>query len=443
MSAWGGWGKKRGVEDVTEKLRLGTNAPTLLLSPSLRDLSGGGAANFFAALGENDTLKELFISGHTIDPAPLAAALASNNTLRVLAFGDKNLGDDGVQRFCDAWANTALETLDLSFKSIGAKGCESLAAMLSRSGLRRVFLDRNCIDDVGAKNLFVGISRCSSLLEVRLGSNKITGEGVRNAAELLHMSSHRLESIDFSGNPIGDDGAAVLADLLGHHSNPAGSLKYLNLCKCGIGDSGAIKLLRAVAANSSSIAGLVLDLSGNAITGAAGAAAGSAIGSGCLQSLLLAENALSWGGIKSMAEAAASGGRSVHLAALDLSQNGIDAGIDASNSECLRSLVRCVRAKTLSLLGNALGGDMVFAIAEELRDSNDVIETLSLAGTGLSGACVSKILPLFGSPQHPSLRVLELGGNQLGEEGETAVRALKAANPLLDVAKDKIDGKAK
>jgi Ran GTPase-activating protein (RanGAP) involved in mRNA processing and transport len=67
--------------------------------------------------------------------------------------------------------------------------------------------------------------------------------------------------------------------------------------------------------------------------------------------------------------------------------------------------------------------------------NNVTIETLDLGANEIHGKLSHALFHALHT--HPSLRTLEMGGNHIGESGHEALRLLRQANPLLDVAVDK------
>ena len=156
-----GWGKKRGVEDLTKKLRDNTTSESLTVL-SMRNLSDG-VRDFAAALGTNTSLRELLASGHSLSPdqvAYVAAALAENSTLTSLAIGSASFGDAGAAALCAGWTNRTLIRLDLGFKSIAVAGTRAVADVLGGGlcGLQDLNLARNAINDDAAVFLGLGLA---------------------------------------------------------------------------------------------------------------------------------------------------------------------------------------------------------------------------------------------------------------------------------------------
>lgn len=81
----------------------------------------------------------------------VAQLLSLNRGLQSLCVGDSDFGDKALQELvAGLQSNTTLQKLDLEHRSISAEGAKSLAEALGESsGLRRLLLSRNSINDAG------------------------------------------------------------------------------------------------------------------------------------------------------------------------------------------------------------------------------------------------------------------------------------------------------
>ena len=84
----------------------------------------------------------------------------------------------------------------------------------------------------------------ASLRALRLGGNKLTGEGVRKLTPSLRLAPN-LRELWLGNNALGDEGVRTLAGEL-HHLPALGELW---LCGVGMGDAGAQALAEAVVAH--------------------------------------------------------------------------------------------------------------------------------------------------------------------------------------------------
>jgi hypothetical protein len=91
-------------------------------------------------------------------------------------------------------------------------------------------------------------SRNTTLQKLALKGNSITSTGVGVLLDTMEHNSH-ITDLELQDNPIGDDGAILLARSLGNNSLP--NLECLYLSQCGICDDGFIALVSALERNIS------------------------------------------------------------------------------------------------------------------------------------------------------------------------------------------------
>jgi Ran GTPase-activating protein (RanGAP) involved in mRNA processing and transport len=102
--------------------------------------------------------------------------------------------------------------------------------------------------------ILAGISKCSGVHSINLAENNIREELCANVVEALADSG--VTVVDLSGNPLGDNSAAIIAEAVSQGA-PFASLILSN---CEIQDAGAVHLA-SVAATSDTL--MALDLTGN------------------------------------------------------------------------------------------------------------------------------------------------------------------------------------
>lgn len=391
---------------------------------------------------------ELSLSGHELSEAHaalLGGALARNATLRELAVGTPTTGAAAAAALAPGVVVSALRSIDLANRGLeGAAGGAALGAMLA--------------------------------------------------------APSTLASVDASRNALGDEGVEALATALG--ANASSELARLDLAECGVGDAGAAALAAAMCANGGGPALQALRLAGNATLGCAGAAAlvAAGVASGSLRELDLSDTAAGAGAgaaewlsahgasvsaltlarCKLAPEAfealvdgmeAAGGGSSLEmldvsgnecvgdagavrlaeralapadgtLAALDLSE----CGVGAVGAGALFRAAGGVRR--LSLRGNEGvddGGALELAAVLRVRGDGETAaaalascEELCLASCGIGAAGAEALFDALAGGGAPSLRTLEMGGNDVGDDAcmerwKAAVTALREARPALDV----------
>jgi Ran GTPase-activating protein (RanGAP) involved in mRNA processing and transport len=149
--------------------------------------------------------------------------------------------------------NKTITTLDLSWNTFGRTtgAVESIADGLgSNSTLLKIDLTRCGLGDGGVSNLARNLgSRNTTLQKLTLGVNSITSTGVGVLVEKMEQNSHHITDLDLEDNPIGSEGASLLARSLGN--NVLSKLTRLSISYCGIGDDGFMALVSALEQNTS------------------------------------------------------------------------------------------------------------------------------------------------------------------------------------------------
>lgn len=222
------------------------------------------------------------------------ALLGEMNALRSLNISSNpSLGPLSIKRIMEALKRVAgLSELDLGKLNFGgSEDCfrEVAAVLLSCKQLRTLILSRVGLDDSCAFYLIEAISRSTSLQNLRLDSNKLTGVFMERlmrklgtsgfnltqlalqsnaSSSILHSESednlHKMasparissdpaeqgsqgfQSLNFECNNMGDRGAEAIAGLICHKNDASRNLKMVNLNECGIGNQGFAKLKEAL-----------------------------------------------------------------------------------------------------------------------------------------------------------------------------------------------------
>ncbi|HEX5540025.1 MAG TPA: gala protein [Micromonospora sp.] len=253
---------------LVQHLLLGTNG-----------LGADGARAVADALQPGHQVATLYLGCNRIDPSGvdvLAGRLEDDGTVRALWLKRNPVGDEGVERLAAALArNSTIRTLDLVNVGMSARGLAVLAETLAarKQKLQRLFLGGNgfgpeavpalgvLIRQAGVRELYVaanrlgdeGVAELAALADgvemtFGLGGNGITPVGVAalarhlpawQALDLARPPSQR--ALGARGNVIGDEGAAVLAEVL-----PAARLRRLDLRRTEIGGRGARLLVDAL-----------------------------------------------------------------------------------------------------------------------------------------------------------------------------------------------------
>jgi Ran GTPase-activating protein (RanGAP) involved in mRNA processing and transport len=204
------------------------NTPSLhSLALTYRTLGSAGLAELAPALYHNTSIKVLDISWNYLRDMESAEILRdilrSNKTMTTLDLTSNAFGQTTGAVECIAnglGSNSTLLKIDLSHCSLGDANVSSLAQSL------------------GSQN--------TTLQELTLANNSITSTGVSVLLESMEQSSH-ITDLDLHRNPIGSEGASLLARPLGNNALP--NLTHLCLSLCG--DDGLIALVSALEQNTS------------------------------------------------------------------------------------------------------------------------------------------------------------------------------------------------
>jgi Ran GTPase-activating protein (RanGAP) involved in mRNA processing and transport len=183
--------------------------------------------------------------------AELAPALYHNTSVKVLDMSENDLGGmesaeifRGILR-----TNKTMTALDLSANELGETtgAVERIADGLgSNSTLLKIDLSNCALRDNGVSILTQTLgSRNTTLQKLTLDYNSITSTGV---GVLLDTSCH-ITDLDLHDNPIGNEGASLLARSLRNNALP--NLTRLYLSDCRIDDDGFIALVSALEQNTS------------------------------------------------------------------------------------------------------------------------------------------------------------------------------------------------
>ena len=124
--------------------------------------------------------------------------------------------------------NQQCKTLRLNNNSITSVGASLLADLLDTGKvLQDLSLFHNAIADNGVLSLARILSNSNNtLVELHLGDNQITDQGVQYLAEMLR-SNRSLLSLNLQGNHIKDEGVRILAEVIEKHNSTIETL-FLN-----------------------------------------------------------------------------------------------------------------------------------------------------------------------------------------------------------------------
>jgi Ran GTPase-activating protein (RanGAP) involved in mRNA processing and transport len=191
----------------------------------------------------------------------LAPALYHNTSIKVLDMSGNSLNDmESAELLREILRrNKTITTLDLSrnyFRRLAGAVIDGLG---SNSTLLKIYLSDCLMGDGCVSTLARNLVYQNTILQkLSLDDNFITSTGVGVLLEAMEQSNNCITDLDVQSNPIGNEGASLLARSLGRNALP--NLTSLSLSYCGIGDDGIIALVSALEQNTTL---LYLDLHHN------------------------------------------------------------------------------------------------------------------------------------------------------------------------------------
>jgi Ran GTPase-activating protein (RanGAP) involved in mRNA processing and transport len=214
------------------------------------NVKGPGSKAIGIALGSNSTLEELrwgtpayeeydgkmrsFQSRHPraftwcnhlhkVGALGFAEGLTKNKVLKVLDLSLANIESNGAQAIGKSLGvNSHLCELNLQATNFSAKGLKCLGASLGSTkngALTSLNLSDNWFGDAGAVALGKGMWCNQSLKSLQLVTCRFKAAGAKKLSNGLHFS--RVETVDLSGNYIGDSGASAIANAIAWNRNLA------------------------------------------------------------------------------------------------------------------------------------------------------------------------------------------------------------------------------
>ncbi|KAI7843939.1 hypothetical protein COHA_002477 [Chlorella ohadii] len=431
------WGAPRGIDDLVERVRRSDPTLASLCVLRMRRVDEDGCRSLAEALAASPSLRSLNLEGKGITAAgcrALKEAVAAHNAssggstsgggggssggLQELAVGRNSIGRDGLAALLAAFGSSLL-SLDLSACDLaGDADLAPLAEALAAGSLpllRTLRLDGN--DLSGAAQLGDSLaaaahssssssSSSSGLQHLHLQRCGLDGSAAARLAAALPGS---LATLDLSGNAIGSEGAAALAEALA--AGAGRQLSKLVLCSCGLDDAGIAVLAAALGGSGEAAGGsAAADATGSSSSAAAGPA-GAAAGIG----LDLSANVA---GPAAVAALAAAPLASLCLHDCQLGSN--DAAGAAALSEQLATAGSFAQLADLDVSANHLEAAQLLSLLDALTQAPE-------AG-GASATC-------------PALRLLVIAANPgaASEEVSAAVERLQERRPGLDVVRRAAD----
>jgi Ran GTPase-activating protein (RanGAP) involved in mRNA processing and transport len=223
-------GTLMGLTRVLQALARRPTLTKLSLVLASNDLGSAGLAELAPALYRNTSIKVLDISANCLSDMESATLLRDilrrNKTITTLDLSRNDFGQTtgAVECIADGLgSNSTLTEIDLS-------GCR--LRLVAVSILAQTLGSRN-----------------TTLQKLTLANNSITSTSVGVLLETMEHNSH-ITDLDLQNNPIGDEGASLLARSLGNNALP--KLTRLSLYQCHrVGNDGFMALVSALEQNTS------------------------------------------------------------------------------------------------------------------------------------------------------------------------------------------------
>lgn len=353
-------------------------------------------------------IKRLELSNITMRALHALMAWPQRQGLEALAMWDTRLGAALSQALVKAGPWPALTTLDVGSNRLGELGIGALGR-LEAPRLEALRLDWNGANDEGVRLLFSNPRRAKLKL-LGLDHNNLSAQAIRTL--VAHESLIALETLTLEGNPIKDEGAQAL-------SSRADRLNALKRLKLGQTQLGALACEALSALNAPALAHL--DLSENLLTDECTPKLLKANYVPRLRALLISKAQLT-----QTSAAALASSPLLSLAALDLSENQLD----AVSCQRLISSAALQNIEALSLANNEVGPSCTMAIVARAAEPHALTKlvSLDLSQTGLDDEALSALLASALSPQLISLKLawnpLERSAQALSKAKLTALTTL-------------------
>jgi hypothetical protein len=430
-------------------------------------------------LNRNTALKMLdleFKGLSSAGAAPIAGLLRAHPALSELLLSRNTLGDEGAALVCEGLRDCpSLTSLDLSFNSLGVTAAAAVGA--AAGSLASLNLSGNPLGEAGGAALAAGLLQSGAaggeaaagalpmqqlwLCDCALGNtaaaalagwlssaggcglrslhfeNKLTADNKEGTTQRSELDGELGGGEDDANmaNCIGTQGATALAAALGAAAG-GGAEAEAGAGAAGAADPAAAELVFAFATERSRLQ--ALNLRGNCVRAEGALALARAVRAcGALTSLDVSANGTGLGSAVALLEAACCG------APTPAPGNAAPAGAEAGGAGC--------NLRELCLFNDGLNEDPVGAADGADADGADAdagpralaaaltpgcpLRALDLGANGFSFA--GSMLVVRAAEAAAALKTLEMGGNELGLEGEAELEALKERRPDLDVARDK------
>lgn len=462
-----------GIQSLTTSLI--DNSTLISLSLASNSFGCEGFEFISKLLKLSQSIQKLSIYGNELNlkgAGFLSEAISSNFSLITLDIGSCSFNEQVSQQiFIGLGSSKKLENIYLYSNNINDKCCLLLKENIASKPIKSIDLSMNEIGNLGACLIAEAFMNSKTLISLDLSSNLFGYKGFHSVARCLE-SCPRFESIYLSGNYVNDGENILQESLLFQNS----SLQILDLGGTNLGDLGIESMSKSLGESTKLH---TLYLYGNDITakGMQHLLIGLS-GNTSLHTLDLGSNNIGSKGAEYLSKIL---DHNIQISNLQLYGNNIaddgmlflipslkindrleilNLGVNNIGSEgvkLLSSALGSMKIKTLLLYSNVVAIDGIKYLAEALYD-NECLEILNLGCTKLGTPgfkCLSELLKqtkvlksmyaynnsilldqyCFKAISNMSmlkcLSSLDLGGNQLGNEGAKRLMKSFKHNPSL------------
>ncbi len=201
-------------------------------------------------------LQELNLQRNYIDSAGgrrlSEGLIAHSPRLRSLNLFANPIGDATAEFLGKALQNAqSLGELDVRYCKLSSRGLAlllgALSLLSSRSALRVLRIGINALDGFGASSIakFLLSSSGRRLTELDISNSNIT-EAAALELSAVFAKAYTLKFLDIRENPLGPRGAVVIVDALAAATSTV-PMDMIDLSRCNIGDDGAAAVGRLIA----------------------------------------------------------------------------------------------------------------------------------------------------------------------------------------------------
>lgn len=272
------------------------------------------------------------------------------------------------------------DTLTLNGKQLTSEDGVSLGhALANNKTLRVVDVSDNNLGDTGGKALVDGLLKNTTLVDLSLRANRFSSAVVLALKSILTKPESRLSLLDISDNPIGFEGATIMAECLKDTNN---KLQILALRACGLPKGKGIGKLFAN----------VIRTNNN------------------LQGISLKENQLDADDLKPLTEALIF---NTHITFFDFSHNDIGVLGAEYIQQWLKNNVMLTELRLSDCGLQDTGARILISIIQ--HNKNSELTDLHLSGNQLQ-ASAKEIAEFLKSPSCP-ITYLDISHNNFGEAG--------------------------